>query len=152
MNAIELLKADHENVSKLFQQVKATEGEDHRSVFEEIDAELTMHTHIEETIFYPYLLENGDEELQDLTKEGVEEHRQAKTLLREISALTDESDKLDPKLKVLMEDIEHHVMEEEGEMFKMCEKQFDEATLDELGSKLEEEKENFKGKASAKAG
>src|SRR2546423_4065 len=132
MNAIELLKTDHDKVGKLFQKVKATEGEDHRSVFEEIDAELTVHTHIEETIFYPYLLENGDEDLRDLTKEGVEEHRQAKILLREISSLVDESDKLDPKLKVLMEDIEHHVMEEEGEMFKMCEEQFDEAALDDL--------------------
>ena len=150
MNAIELLKEDHDTVDKLFQKVKATQEESEMAqLFEQIKAELEVHTHIEETIFYPYLIENGDEELQDITKEGIEEHHQAKMFLREISNLSEGSEKLDPKLKVLMEDIEHHVQEEEGEMFKMCEEQFDEATLDELGTQMEAEKKNFSGKASS---
>src|SRR5215210_6376210 len=112
MNAIELLKEDHNKVSRLFQKVKADkEGERQQELFEQIRQELEVHTHIEETIFYPRLIEDGDEALQEITKEGIEEHHQAKVLLREIGALADESEKLDPKLKVLMEDIEHHVME-----------------------------------------
>jgi iron-sulfur cluster repair protein YtfE (RIC family) len=150
MNAIELLKTDHKKVSSLFEKVKAEQG-DTTELFEQIRTELEVHTHIEETIFYPYLIENGDEELQDITKEGIEEHHQAKTLLREISNLADESDKLDPKLQVLMEDIEHHVQEEEGEMFVMCEAQLDAETLDDLGRQMEEEKQTFKGKASGAA-
>jgi len=150
MNAIELLKEDHDKVDTLFQKVKATDEESEKAeLFEQIKAELEVHTHIEETIFYPYLIENGDEELQDITKEGIEEHHQAKIFLREISNLSDESEKLEPKLKVLMEDIEHHVQEEEGEMFKMCEDQFDESALEELGAQMEAEKKNFKGKASS---
>ncbi len=140
MNAIELLKADHDKVDKLFQKVKATEESEHPPIFEQIKAELDVHTHIEETIFYPRMLEEGDEELQDIVKEGIEEHRQAKMFLRELSNLADDSDKFEPKLKVLMEDIEHHVMEEEGEMFKMIEKQFDESVLEELGKEMEAEK------------
>src|ERR1043165_13684 len=108
MNAIELLKADHDKVDKLFQKVKASqETEEKAELFTQIKAELDVHAHIEEAVFYPYLLENGDEELQDITKEGIEEHRQAKMFLREIEALADDSEKLEPKLKVLMEDIEH---------------------------------------------
>lgn len=144
MNAIELLKADHDKVDKLFQQVKATEDSEHPAIFEKINAELEVHTHIEETIFYPALLEDGDEELQDITKEGIEEHRQAKMFLRELSNLAEGSDKFEPKLKVLMEDIEHHVMEEEGEMFKMVEEQFDAETLEALGKELEAEKSKFR--------
>ena len=152
MNAIELLKADHKVVDGLFQKVKATEEDSEKlELFKEIKAELDVHTHIEEKIFYPYLMENGDEELQDITKEGIEEHHQAKMFLREISGLAEESDKLDPKLKVLMEDIEHHVMEEEGEMFKMCEEQFESETLEELGAQMEEEKASFKPEKSSSA-
>ena len=140
MNAIELLKADHDKVDKLFQKIKSTEESEHPPIFEQIKAELDVHTHIEETIFYPRMMKEGDEELQKIVKEGIEEHRQAKMFLREISELADDSEKFEPKLKVLMEDIEHHVQEEEGEMFKMVEEQFDAAVLEELGTEMEAEK------------
>jgi hypothetical protein len=152
MNAIQLLKADHKVVDGLFQQVKATEESEHPSIFEQIKAELDVHTHIEEKVFYPKLISDGDKELADLTKEGIEEHHQVKMFLREIAALVDESDKFEPKLTVLIEDVEHHVMEEEGEMFKMVEEQFDAATLDELGKAMEEEKKTFKKPQAASGG
>jgi len=153
MNAIELLKEDHKKVKGLFEKVKATdEASEQRSLYEKIAEELEVHTHIEEEIFYPYVIENGDEELSDLTKEGIEEHHEVKVLIREIANLTDESEKLEPKLTVLMENVGHHVQEEEGEMFPMCEEQFDAATLEELGTKLEEEKANYKPCASAASG
>jgi iron-sulfur cluster repair protein YtfE (RIC family) len=144
MNAIELLKQDHDKVDKLFQKVKGEQG-DTREIFEQIRMELDVHTQIEEKIFYPYLLENGDEDLQKITKEAVQEHHQAKILLREIENLTDESDALDPKLQVLMEDITHHVQEEEGEMFPMVEEQLDGDTLDELGEELQDMKTKLMG-------
>jgi len=144
MNAIELLKQDHKTVDKLFQQVKAEQG-DQAKLAEQIRIELEVHTQIEEQIFYPYLLENGDEEVQDIVKEGIEEHRQAKSLLKQIQGLSEESDSLDPKLQVLMEDIEHHVQEEEGELFPKVQEQFDGETLDELGQELEEMKTKLMG-------
>lgn len=143
MNAIELLKEDHDKVDKLFQTVKANEDADHKDTFEQIKAELDVHAHIEETIFYPKLIEEGDEELKKITLEGIEEHRQAKMFLKELAALADESEKFQPKLKVLMEDITHHVQEEEGQMFPMVKEQFDEFTLQQLGKEMEKEKTTF---------
>src|SRR2546421_9625211 len=115
MNAIELLKADHEKVSELFEQFKANEEGDNTGLFEDIKSELVLHTHIEETIFYPRMEKEGDEELRTIVLEAIEEHRQVKMFLDEISALTDDSEKFNPKLKVLVEDVEHHVEEEENE-------------------------------------
>ena len=152
MNAIELLKEDHDAVDKLFQKVKATPDGDHTEIFEKIKAELEAHTHIEETIFYPKLKEDGDEELKKITLEGIEEHHQAKIFLRELSSLADDSEKFEPKLKVLMEDITHHVQEEEGEMFPMVKEQFDEYTLQMLGSEMEKEKGKFTKAHKAGAG
>src|SRR5688500_4106853 len=151
MNAIELLKKDHDTVDKLFQKVKANEDGDNTDTFEKIKAELDVHAHIEEKIFYPMLIEKGDEELQKLTKEGIQEHHQVKIFLREISDLADESDRFAPKLKVLMENVEHHVQEEEGEMFIMVEEQFDQSVLEELGAAMEKEKRSFEKSGSASA-
>lgn len=143
MNAIELLKEDHDKVAALFEIVKADEDGDHKDTFEKIKDELDAHTHIEEKVFYPKLIADGDEELKKITLEGIEEHRQAKMFLRELANLSDDSEKFPPKLKVLMEDITHHVMEEEGEMFPMVKEQFDEFTLQELGKEMEKEKASF---------
>ena len=151
MNAIELLKKDHDVVDKLFQQVKANEDGDNTAVFEQIKNELDIHAHIEEKVFYPVLIEKGDEELKKITLEGIEEHHQAKMFLRELSNLVDDSEKFQPKLKVLMEDITHHVQEEEGQMFPMVKEQFNEFDLQELGKAMEAEKKNFKKSSSANA-
>ena len=152
MNALELLKEDHKTVDLYFQDVKATDEAEHPPIFEKIKAALDVHAHIEETIFYPRLLEEGDKELTDIVKEGIEEHRQVKMFLRELAALSDDSEKFEPKLKVLMEDVEHHVMEEEGEMFTMVEEQFDADVLEELGAEMEAEKKTFAKSESKSAG
>lgn len=151
MNAIELLKSDHDKVDKLFQKVKANPDGDNTGLFEQIKAELDVHLEVEETIFYPYLMESGDEELKKITKEGIEEHRQAKMFLKEISDLSDESEKFEPKMKVLMEDIQHHVQDEEGEMFPMVEKQFDASILEALGAEMENAKTKLEKSGSASA-
>lgn len=149
MNAIELLKEDHNRVEALFQKVKATPDGDHKPLFEKIREELEIHTHIEEVVFYPKM--KDEEKLKDLVLEGIEEHHQVKMFLRELSKLADESEKFDPKLKVLMEDVTHHVQEEEGEMFPMIKELFDEATLNEIGAEMEKEKKSFKKSNSAGA-
>lgn len=150
MNAIELLKQDHDKVDRLFQKVKGSEESEHKELFEKIKEELEVHTHIEETVFYPRMRE--EEKLKDIVLEGIEEHHQVKIFLRELSALSDDSEKFEPKLKVLMEDVTHHVQEEEGEMFPKIEEIFDQTTLEEIGKELEKEKQNFKKSQSASAG
>jgi len=150
MNAIELLKTDHDKVDRLFQKVKATDEDEHKDLFEKIKAELDAHTHIEEKIFYPRLKE--EEELEDIVLEGVEEHHQAKMFLRELANLSDDSEKFEPKLKVLMEDITHHVQEEEGKMFPDVEKILGTAELEKLGAQMEEEKKKFTKSQTAGSG
>ncbi len=151
MNALELLKADHQKVADLFEKVESTDESKHPALFEKIKTELEIHAHIEETIFYPKLREEGNEELVDIVNEGIEEHHQVKIFLREISSLSDDSEKFEPKLKVLIEDVEHHVEEEEGEMFPLVEAQFDAEVLEELGMEMEAEKKNFAGSRSSSA-
>jgi len=150
MNAIELLKQDHDKVEKLFQKVKGEQGGEEQ-LAEQIRIELEVHTKIEEQIFYPYLLENGDEEIQDIVKEGIEEHRQVKILLKEMENLSDGSELLDPKLQVLMEDVTHHVQEEEGELFPLVVEQFEGETLKELGEELQEMKQSLMGGKASRA-
>ncbi len=152
MNAIELLKADHKVVDRLFQQVDATKESEHPAIFEQIKAELDVHAHIEETVLYPELKEEGDEELKDLTLEAIQEHHAIKIFLREIASLADDSEQFEPKLKVLIENTRHHVVEEEGEMFKMIEEQFDAARIDKWGEELEAEKQKFKKSQAKSAG
>src|SRR6476619_7517121 len=117
MDALELLKTDHKNVKELFKKAEASKKpKQQKQLFEQIKAELETHTHIEETVFYPAIAKKED--LKDMVAESLEEHKQVKTLLREMESLTSDSEKFEPKLKVLMENVEHHaVEEEEGKMF-----------------------------------
>lgn len=146
MDAISLLKADHEKVKELFSRTESASENEKLLLFQKIKEELEIHTHIEETILYPKLKEK--EELIEITLEAVEEHHQAKVLLLEISNLSESSEKFEPKLKVLQEDIEHHVEEEEGEMFPKMQKLFSREDLETLGAELEREKKSFKKSAA----
>ena len=149
MNAVELLKQDHEKVSELFEQVKATESEkQHRQLYKKIKTELETHVYIEEKVFYPALKRR--EEFKDTVLEAIEEHRQVKTLIREIDGLADGNERFEAKLKVMIDNVEHHVEEEEDELFPKVEAQFTEAELEGLGQELEEAKKEFGRKARAK--
>ncbi len=148
MNAVELLKGDHQKVSDLFERVKATEdAKKHARLFEQIQNELDTHSHIEETILYPALKEH--EELKDITLEAYEEHKQIKTLIREIERLADGSERFDAKLKVLGENVEHHVEEEENEMFPKIQRLFSNEELDQMGRELEAAKKGLGKKPRA---
>ncbi|HZS07312.1 MAG TPA: hemerythrin domain-containing protein [Blastocatellia bacterium] len=143
MDALELLKQDHRKVAELFDQVEATgEEKEHQQLFAQIKTELETHTHIEETILYPALQQR--EELKDMVLEALEEHKQVKTLIREIEGLSKGSERFDAKLKVMGENVEHHVEEEEDEMFPKVKKLFDRSQLEQLGRELEAAKQQFR--------
>ena len=114
-DAIALLKADHRKVEDLFAKFeKASSGDRKRALAEEICLELTVHAQIEEEIFYP-ACEGAVEE--DLLKEAYVEHDAAKLLIAEIESGNGSGDEyFDAKVKVLQEEIEHHVQEEERRM------------------------------------
>jgi hemerythrin superfamily protein len=140
VNAIDLLKEDHKVVSALFEKVRSTPDGSHRAIFKKIKAELDTHAHIEEKVFYPRLKKDGKKDLVDITLEGIEEHRQVKMFLKEMAGMGRGGREFEAKLQVLMEDVDHHVKEEEGEMFSMVEDQFSEEQLERLGRSLENRK------------
>lgn len=143
MIATDLLKIDHRRVDRLFKKVKDTPKGEHPALFKQIKAELDVHAHIEEAVFYPVLEAKGDKDLKDITREGIEEHRQVKMFLKELDGMTAGNKQFEAKLKVLMEDIEHHVKEEEDEMFPMVEDQFTTAAQEKMGAQLEKERIKF---------
>ncbi len=149
MNAIELLKADHDLVDGLFREVEASGADKHVELFKTIKAELEAHAHVEETILYPSLQEDGDETLVELVSEALQEHAQAKVILGELAAVASDTDKFEPLLMKLIEDVRHHVEEEEGTMFPAVEAQFEVEVLKRWGGQMQAEKENFEASAES---
>ena len=148
MDALELLKEDHQKVKELFEEAEGVEDQKEKNrIFSEIQTELETHARIEETVFYPAVEKH--EELKDMVLESIEEHKQVKTLLKEIDNLKADSEKFEPKLAVLMENVEHHAEEEEeGKMFPKVRQLFSKEELEELGQELEAAKNKRQRKAS----
>jgi hemerythrin superfamily protein len=147
MDALELLKQDHKKVSQLLERGQEADPKQRKQIFKEIKNELDTHARIEETIFYPAMEEH--EELKDMVLESLEEHKQMKTVLRELAKLSPNSERFKPKFKVLKDNVEHHaVEEEEGKMFPKIQKIIDKSELEQLGEELEAAKSKRLRKAS----
>ena len=148
MDALELLHEDHAKVKELFEEAEGTENQkEKKRIFEEINSELETHARIEEAVFYPAMQKH--QELKDMVRESLEEHKQIKALLKQIRNLKSDSEKFDSKLQVLIEDVEHHAEEEEeGKMFPKIRKICSQEELDKLGTELESAKNKKQRKAS----
>jgi hemerythrin superfamily protein len=136
-DVIALLKDDHRAVERLFKEYEGASGEGRKEkLARKICLELIVHTTIEEEIFYP--ASNGKID-EDLLKEAYVEHDAAKVLIAEIEAGSGQTDDFfDAKVQVLSEQIEHHVKEEEGELFPQVRKA--DIDLEALGEQLAERK------------
>ena len=154
MDALALLKSDHDTVRDLFSQFSdAKEAEDTgrmKQVQERIFAELEVHTSIEEEVFYPEAKEVG-EEAEELVNEGVEEHHVVEVLMEEIAALSPDDDAWVAKMTVLIENVEHHAEEEEEELFPQLREVFGDERLQRMGEKLQAAKERRQSGAAAPA-
>lgn len=142
-DAIALLKEDHRTVEKLFEQFEGAKGEGRKEkLAHQICLELSVHATIEEEIFYPACEGKVDEEL---LKESYVEHDAAKVMIAEIMAGEGGDDEFfDAKVKVLQEEIEHHVQEEEKRLeglFSQARKA--ELDMDALGEQLAARKEEL---------
>src|SRR5438046_7552237 len=152
MDALELLKQDHQKVKELLEEAEASEDcKEQKDSFKQIKKELETHAQIEETVFYPAMEKH--EELKDIVLESYEEHKQIKMLLREMEDLVSDSEKFEPKLQVLMENVEHHAEEEEeGKLFPKIRDLLDDATLEQLGQELESTKHNERYSCAMESG
>lgn len=141
MNAFTLLKADHKKVAGLLEKIDATTErgvKTREELFGQLKTELDVHARVEETIFYPTLKEA--DETRDITLEAFEEHRLVKQLLGELDEMGKDQEQWTAKFTVLKENVEHHVEEEEGEMFPKARKVLSEEQAEELGTRMEEAK------------
>ena len=138
MDAFNLLKADHRKVEELFEEFESASGQAKMRLFQQIKTELELHTHIEETIFYPAVEE--PKQTHDLTLEAYEEHDVVKKLLQELSRAKSPNEEWEAKAKVLQENVEHHVEEEENELFPKTSKVLSSDELETLGEQMESEK------------
>ncbi len=142
MNALKLLKEDHDKVKDLFEQYeKSDENKEKKELAETAIKELKIHSTIEEEIFYPEVrkeIEENDEEIMD---EAAEEHHVAKFLIAELSELDSDDSTYEAKFTVLAENVRHHIKEEEGEMFPKVRKT--EIDLNELGERMMQRKQEL---------
>jgi iron-sulfur cluster repair protein YtfE (RIC family) len=139
-DALSLLKSDHEDVKKLFKELEAEE--DQEAIFNQIKGALEVHAAIEEEIFYPAVKKARSEEVKEEVREAYEEHKQVKALLAAIAEISPDDESYWAKLKLLKEDVEHHVKEEEGEMFPDARKYLRDK-LEDLGAQMQARKDEF---------
>ena len=146
MNAINLLTRDHSTVKKLFRQIENGGSlEEKLELFRKIQKELTVHTKIEEEIFYPALKAIGTEEAREYYEEAQEEHAEAKKILRELSRLDPSDEHFLLNLGKLIQGVEHHAKEEEEGMFPVIRKRIPKNHLETLGAEMEERKLELSG-------
>jgi hemerythrin superfamily protein len=144
MSAIDMLEDDHREVEDLFEEFESAKGAaKKRKVFEEIADKLAVHATIEEKHFYPAA---KSEETEDLLLEAAEEHLSAKRVIADLLALDASDETFEAKVKVLQEQIEHHVEEEEGELFPTVQKLLDKEALDALEQEMTATREELLAK------
>ena len=141
MNAFTLLKDDHERVAGLLEKIDATTEravKGREELFTQLKNELDIHARIEEEVLYPALEEY--EETRAISLEAYEEHALVKQLLEELASAPKDDEQWTAKFTVLKENVEHHVEEEEGEMFKKARAVLSEDEVQQLGDRLQEAK------------
>jgi Hemerythrin HHE cation binding domain len=141
MDAIAMLKADHDKVKELLSDLESTteRGVKTRAeLFATIKGELTVHEVIEEEIFYPAL--KSHPKAKDIVLEGYEEHHVVDLLMGELEDLDVSDETWGAKALVMKENVEHHIEEEESEMFAKARQVFDRQELLDLGERMAERK------------
>lgn len=155
MNAIELLKQDHVTVKALLEQLNSTteRGVKTRTeLLRKIEIELLVHTTIEEQVFYPAFKAAGAKEESVMSAEAKEEHRTVDSLvLPDLKQTAPSSLEFAGRAKVLKELLEHHIEEEEKEMFPKAIKLLGKQKLAELGAEMEALKKSMKQDLQSKA-
>ncbi len=141
MDALKLLKEDHDRIKPLLAELKETTDRAEKTrgeLFSRIKQELTVHEIIEEEIFYPTLRDHP--KAKEIVLEGYEEHDVVSRLMGELDGMDATDERFGPKAKVMAENVEHHIEEEEGEMFTAARQVFERDELEELGERMAQRK------------
>jgi hemerythrin superfamily protein len=147
-----LLREDHRKVKKILAELESTTErgvKTREELFTRVKQELVVHEAIEEEIFYPALKEHP--KTKEIALEGYEEHHVVDTVMAEIEGVAYDDEKWGAKFTVMKENLEHHIEEEEGEMFKQAKQVFDEDELSQLGKSMLARKEELIGQQASAA-
>lgn len=137
MDALKLLKKDHDQVKKLLKDLDDTTDraiKTRQDLFERLKFSLTVHEQMEEAVLYPALKEHA--ETKEIVLEAYEEHDVVDTILGELEQTPFDDETWHAKLTVMRENLLHHIQEEEDEMFGQVRRLFDKATLESLGEQM----------------
>jgi hemerythrin superfamily protein len=143
MNVLKILKKDHSTVRSLFNKYDRTgksSFEKRFELFELIRRELQVHSRAEEEIFYPAIKAKNGTESRRLVTQALKEHKDVDELLTQISRLKPSDKNFDEKMETLFENVDHHVEEEEREIFQFVEENCSEEELNDIGMQIEERK------------
>ncbi len=142
MDILDLLKTDHDKVKEIIStlcETSSTAIKTQLKLFNTLKEEIDLHEKIEETIFYPAL--KKFKETEDLVLEAFEEHHVVDLILEELQKAEPKEENWKPKLTVLRENLEHHIEEEENELFPKTKKVLNQETLNEMGQEMQKIKE-----------
>lgn len=141
MNAIEILKADHEKVKTILAQLSESTDravKKRTDLLDKLEMEISIHTQLEEQILYPAFKAAGGKDEAEMYYEAKEEHRTVDSLvLPDLKATDPTKPEFAGRVKVVKELLEHHIEEEETDMFPHAKKLLGKAKLDELGAQME---------------
>lgn len=139
MDGLEMLEEDHRRVEKLFSNFEEAGDQAYKTkqgIAEKVIEELTVHSEMEEQVLYPYAqqqVEDADENV----RESFEEHHVVEELMKELGGMDPEDEQFDAKVTVLIENVRHHIEEEEGELFPKIRKALGMERLEELGKRMQ---------------
>ena len=136
MSVFDLLKKDHKKVSAMFKEIKSAKDISKKhTIFEQLYIDLTIHAEFEEKNLYPLL--KKEDATEDMTFESIEEHKVVKSLLEQLKNYSLDQKEWDAKLTVLQENVDHHVEEEEDDLFPKAKKVLDKEIIADLTHKKE---------------
>jgi len=136
MDALDLIKEDHKRLKKMLKETLEAETSQREARMDHLRTELVAHERMEEEVLYPRLRDEKKARAEVL--EGYEEHHVADVILDELLDLPPETDLWKAKVKVLKENVEHHMDEEESELFKKARAVLDRDELKQLGERMEQ--------------
>ena len=145
-DAVALIKSDHRKVEQLFREFEEAGDRAYKTkqqLVSQIVSELEVHATIEEETYYPAVEAKAKKDGKDMVAEAVEEHHVVKVLLGELAGMSSEDDAFDAKVKVLMENVRHHVEEEEEELLPQSEEILGKQELARLGEEMAARKQQL---------
>jgi hemerythrin superfamily protein len=145
-DAIALIKADHRTVERLFREFEEAGDRAYKTkqdLVEQIIRELEVHATIEEETYYPAVEAKAKKDGKELVAEAIEEHHVVKVLLGELATMSSEDEAFDAKVTVLMENVRHHIEEEEEELLPRSEEILGSDELARLGEEMAARKEQL---------